>query len=291
MARQPALKPRSIGVLIFEDFQLLDAAGPIGAFEMPMRGMQPPPYSLQVIAPAAGAIRSSSGVVWMAEAMPRQPRYDTVVIAGGIGARAAMFDPKVQAFVRAAMKTARRVCSVCSGAYILAQAGVLDGKRATTHWGRTPDFQKRYPAVKLEPDCIYTHDGKVWTSAGITAGIDLALALIADDLGEEVSRRAAQELHRRAGMTVYFSRWLFSALGPWVNFAAGATRIGWRRFSLASLLGETTWVALYIGLGIVFGARLKETGATAGSVIGALAAGLVAVLLGRALWQRRRRTA
>ena len=108
MARQPALKPRSIGVLIFEDFQLLDAAGPIGAFEMPMRGMQPPPYSLQVIAPAAGAFRSSSGVVWMAEAMPRQPRYDTVVIAGGIGARAAMSDPKVQAFVRAAMKTARR---------------------------------------------------------------------------------------------------------------------------------------------------------------------------------------
>lgn len=208
MARQPALKPRSIGVVIFEDFQLLDAAGPIGAFEMPMRGMQPPPYSLQVIAPEAGRVRSSSGVVWMADAMPRQPKYDTVVIAGGIGTRTAMLDPKVQAFVRAAMKTARRVCSVCSGAYILAQAGVLDGKRATTHWGRTPDFQKRYPAVNLEPDCIYTHDGKVWTSAGITAGIDLALALIADDLGEEVSRRAAQELvvyHRRPGGQSQFS--------------------------------------------------------------------------------------
>lgn len=208
MARQSALKPRSIGVLIFDDFQLLDAAGPIGAFEMPMRGMQPPPYSLQVIAPEAGPVRSSSGVVWMADAMPRQPKYDTVVIAGGIGTRGAMLDPKVQAFVRAAMKTARRVCSVCSGAYILAQAGVLQGKRATTHWGRTPDFQKRYPAVKLEPDCIYTHDGKVWTSAGITAGIDLALALIADDLGEEVSRRAAQELvvyHRRPGGQSQFS--------------------------------------------------------------------------------------
>lgn len=208
MARQSALKPRSIGVLIFDDFQLLDAAGPIGAFEMPMRGMQPPPYSLQVIAPEAGPVRSSSGVVWMADAMPRQPKYDTVVIAGGIGTRGAMLDPKVQAFVRAAMKTARRVCSVCSGAYILAQAGVLEGKRATTHWGRTPDFQKRYPAVKLEPDCIYTHDGKVWTSAGITAGIDLALALIADDLGEEVSRRAAQELvvyHRRPGGQSQFS--------------------------------------------------------------------------------------
>ncbi len=259
MARQPALKPRSIGVLIFEDFQLLDAAGPIGAFEMPMRGMQPPPYSLQVIAPAAGAIRSSSGVAWMADAMPRQPRYDTVVIAGGIGTRAAMFDPKVQAFVRAAMKTARRVCSVCSGAYILAQAGVLEGKRATTHWGRTPDFQKRYPAVKLEPDCIYTHDGKVWTSAGITAGIDLALALIADDLGEEVSRRTAQELvvyHRRPGGQSQFSALLdiervegrFTPLLAWmrerldkelsVEALAGKAAMSPRNFSRA-FLAET----------------------------------------------------
>lgn len=211
MPAKPAfrtLKPRSIGVLIFDDFQLLDAAGPIGAFEMPMRGMKPPPYTLEVIAPVAGPVRSSSGAEMLAKAMPRQPSYDTLVIAGGWGTRVAMGDPRVQAFVRAAMKSVRRVCSVCSGAYILAQAGVLEGKRATTHWGRTPDFQKRYPGVKLEPDCIYTRDGKLWTSAGITAGIDLALALIADDLGEEVSRRTAQELvvyHRRPGGQSQFS--------------------------------------------------------------------------------------
>jgi len=209
--RKPAartLKPRTIGVLIFDDFQLLDAAGPIGAFEMPMRGMKPPPYEIEVIAPVEGPVRSSSGTVWMAKAMPAKPSYDTVIIAGGWGTRTAMADPKVQAFVHAAMKTARRVCSVCSGAYILAQSGVLEGRRATTHWGRTPDFLKRFPSVKLEPDCIYTKDGKVWTSAGITAGIDLALALIADDLGEEVSRRTAQELvvyHRRPGGQSQFS--------------------------------------------------------------------------------------
>ncbi len=202
------LKPRTIGVLIFDDFQLLDAAGPIGAFEMPMRGMKPPPYELEVIAPDEGPVRSSSGAVWLAKAMPQRSTYDTLIIAGGWGSRIAMLDPRVQAFVKSAMKSARRVCSVCSGAYILAQCGVLEGKRATTHWGRTPDFQKRYPAVKLEPDCIYTRDGKVWTSAGITAGIDLALALIADDLGEEVSRRTAQELvvyHRRPGGQSQFS--------------------------------------------------------------------------------------
>lgn len=202
------LKPRTIGVLIFEDFQLLDAAGPIGAFEMPMRGMTPPPYELTVIAPVAGPVRSSAGAIMMAEPIPKQPKYDTLIVAGGTGTRAAMLDPKVQALVRTAMKTSRRVCSVCSGAYILAQTGVLDNRRATTHWGRTPDFLKRYPDVKLEPDCIYTRDGKVWTSAGITAGIDLALALIADDLGEEVARKSAQQLvvyHRRPGGQSQFS--------------------------------------------------------------------------------------
>jgi transcriptional regulator GlxA family with amidase domain len=201
-------KPRSIGVLIFDNFQLLDAAGPIGAFEMPMRGIKPSPYTMEIIAPEAGPVRSSAGAVWLADAMPERPKYDTVIIAGGFGTREAMADPRVQAFVKAALKTARRVCSVCSGAYVLAAAGLLEGKRATTHWGRTPDFQKRFPGVKLEPDCIYIRDGKVWTSAGITAGIDLALALIADDLGEEVSRKTAQELvvyHRRPGGQSQFS--------------------------------------------------------------------------------------
>jgi transcriptional regulator GlxA family with amidase domain len=125
-----------------------------------------------------------------------------------MGTRTIMLDERVQAFVRAAVKSARRVASVCSGAYVLAQAGILDGKRCTTHWGRTPDFQKRYPSACLEPDRIYTRDGKIWTSAGITAGIDLALALIADDLGEEVARRSAQELvvyHRRPGGQSQFS--------------------------------------------------------------------------------------
>jgi len=206
MPRQ--LKPRSIGVLIFDDFQLLDAAGPISAFEMPMRGMKPPPYSLEIIAPAAGPVRSSSGAIMMAEVMPARPVYDTLVIAGGWGTRTVMLDERVLAFVRTAVKSARRVASVCSGAYVLAQAGILDGKRCTTHWGRTPDFQKRYPSACLEPDRIYTRDGKIWTSAGITAGIDLALALIADDLGEEVARRSAQELvvyHRRPGGQSQFS--------------------------------------------------------------------------------------
>jgi transcriptional regulator GlxA family with amidase domain len=98
--------------------------------------------------------------------------------------------------------------SVCSGAYFLAEAGLLDGRRATTHWGRTDDFARRYPKVKLDADRIFIRDGDVWTSAGITAGIDLALALVEDDLGAEVARRTAQQLvvhQRRPGGQSQFS--------------------------------------------------------------------------------------
>ncbi len=202
------MPPRQIGFLIFEDFQLLDAAGPISAFEMPMRGLKPPPYELKIISVTPGPVRSTSGAIMMADPIPKNPRFDTLIVVGGMGTRQAMADERTLALVRSAAKSARRLCSVCSGAYILAAAGLLDGKRATTHWGRTPDFQKRFPDVKLEPDCIYIREGKIWTSAGITAGIDLALALIADDLGEEIARRSAQELvvyHRRPGGQSQFS--------------------------------------------------------------------------------------
>jgi transcriptional regulator GlxA family with amidase domain len=209
--RQRKLAPRQIGFVIFDGFQLLDAAGPISTFEMPMRGLSPSPYELKVVAPKPGPVRSSSGVAMVAEAIPRTPRFDTLIIAGGIGTREAMLDKRMLALVKWAAKDARRLCSVCSGAYVLAAAGVLDNKRATTHWGRTRDFPKRFPNVKFEPDSIYTRDGKFWTSAGISAGVDLALALIADDLGEEIARRAAQELvvyHRRPGGQSQFSAML-----------------------------------------------------------------------------------
>ena len=209
MSQKPRkLTPRTIGFLIFDDFQLLDAAGPIATFEMPTRGLDPPPYELKVISTTPGQVKSSCGVAMTADPVPRQFNFDTLIVVGGRGSRVFMADDKVLNLVRTAAKEARRVCSVCSGAFILAAAGVLDGKRATTHWRGTPGFQRRFPQVKLEPDRIYTRDGKVWTSAGITAGIDLALALIADDLGEEVARRSAQELvvyHRRPGGQSQFS--------------------------------------------------------------------------------------
>jgi len=136
------------------------------------------------------------------------PRLDTLVVAGGDGTRRAAKDPTLLAFVKAADARTRRIASVCSGTYILAEAGLLDGKRATTHWSRSADFAKRFPQVRLEPDRIFIRDGSVWSSAGITAGIDLALALIAEDLGETIARRTAQQLvvyRRRPGGQSQFS--------------------------------------------------------------------------------------
>jgi transcriptional regulator GlxA family with amidase domain len=196
-----------IGVLIFPDFQLLDAAGPISVFEVAARSAGKPP-SIKVIALTPGAVRSSSGVEMLARRIRPAGAITTLIVAGGPGVRAAAACEKTLAFVRATEKRGVRVASVCSGAYILAEAGILDGRRATTHWQRTQHFLKTYPKVKLEPDRIFVRDGNVWSSAGISAGIDLALAIVAEDFGDEIARKTAQQLvlhERRAGGQSQFS--------------------------------------------------------------------------------------
>ena len=196
--------PRRLAVVIFPDFQLLDAAGPIAAFEIAER-YRPGSYDLTVHAPGGGSVRSSSGVAFTSEPLGDGP-FDTVMIAGGNGTRRMAALAEITGWLRGV--TARRRTSVCTGAYVLAEAGLLDGRRATTHWGSTDDFARRYPKVKVDADRIFIRDGDVWTSAGITAGIDLAMALIEDDLGAEVARGVAQQLvvhQRRPGGQSQFS--------------------------------------------------------------------------------------
>jgi transcriptional regulator GlxA family with amidase domain len=198
---------RAVAVLVFPDFQLLDAAGPITTFEEARTETMPPAYRLRVMARIPGPVTSSSGVQLIAEGFSNDS-IDTLIVAGGWGTRAATACPETLAYVRHVADQVRRIASVCSGAFILAAAGLLDGKRATTHWARAAEFTRAYPRVRVEPDRIYVHDGAVWTSAGITAGIDLALALVAEDLGEAAARRAAQQLvvyHRRPGGQSQFS--------------------------------------------------------------------------------------
>jgi transcriptional regulator GlxA family with amidase domain len=199
--------PRTIAVVIFSDFQLLDAAGPIAVFDTAARECRPPLYTLRVMANIGGPVTSSSGAQLIAEAFSEDP-VDTLIVAGGQGTRDASASPEALAFIRAASGRARRTGSVCTGAFILAAAGLLDGRRATTHWSRAAELARAYPQVHVEPDRIFIRDGAIWTSAGVTAGIDLALALVADDLGEGVAKRAAQQLvvyYRRPGGQSQFS--------------------------------------------------------------------------------------
>jgi transcriptional regulator GlxA family with amidase domain len=216
-----------IGVLIFPDFQLLDAAGPISVFDIAARYARTS-QPIRVIAAMPGPVRSSSGVEMLARKFGPAQALSTLIIAGGQGVEAASRNACTLNFVRRVAQRGIRVASVCSGAFVLAEAGLLDGRRATTHWHRTRQFLSRYPNVKLEPDSIYVRDGNIWSSAGITAGIDLALAMVADDHGEEVAQDTARQLvlyHRRSGGQSQFSSLLelkapsgrFGALLTWAR--------------------------------------------------------------------------
>jgi transcriptional regulator GlxA family with amidase domain len=225
--------PRTLAALIYPNFQILDATGPIAAFEIASR-MSEGFYRLSVVAAEPGPVRASSGVSLYAEALPCEP-VDTLLVSGGHGCLRAAADAATRDWLKSAAAQARRTASVCSGAFILAEAGLLDGRRATTHWHRGPEFAKRYPQVRLEADRIFVKDGPIWTSAGITAGIDLALAIIAEDLGGEISRAVAQHLvvyHRRPGGQSQFSA-LVEMGGQGGRFAG---LLDWMRARLAEPL-------------------------------------------------------
>ncbi len=197
---------RRVGFLIYEAFQILDLTGPLAAFEVAGRYVEGS-YETSTMSLLGGPVRSSSGLVVIADPFG-EAAFDTLVIVGGSGVRAPSSDPATLAFVQRATACSRRTASVCSGTYVLAAAGVLDGRTATTHWRRAADLARRFPSIRVEPDRIFVRDGAIWTSAGITAGIDLALALIGEDLGETIAARVAKELvvhHRRPGGQSQFS--------------------------------------------------------------------------------------
>ena len=207
-ARRP---PRRVEILAFPDVQLLDVSGPLQVFATANElasGGGTPAYDAVVVAATAPVV-SSAGLALLTQPLPTpRPGLDTLLIAGGNGVDAASRDAALVGWVSARADTARRVVSVCSGAFLLAETGLLDGRRAVTHWGRCAAFARRFPKVRLEPDPIYVTDGKFWTSAGVTAGIDLALALVESDLGHAVALAAARQLVvflRRPGGQSQFS--------------------------------------------------------------------------------------
>lgn len=189
---------RRVVLVVFPDLQLLDLAGPLEVFAMADRfsDSELSEYVAEVVSPDAGAIRASSGLEIGANRAIGACRgpIDTLVVVGGRGVAQAIVDDRLVAWIRSAAQRSRRVTSVCSGAFLLARAGLLDGRRATTHWATSARLARMFPEVTVDPDPIFIRDGNVWTSAGVTAGMDLALALVEDDLGPERAREIARYL-------------------------------------------------------------------------------------------------
>jgi len=209
-------RTRRIVMVAFPDAQIIDITGPLEVFGRAARmltderGWRVPAYTVEIAATKAGALRTSSGIRLIADRSIAQVRgsIDTILVAGGIGTTDAIRDRALIEWLRGSMRRTRRLCSVCTGAFLLAEAGLLDGLPATTHWRLCALFAAQYPAVKVETDPIFVRAGKISTSAGVTAGIDLALALLEDDHGRDVALAVARELVmflRRPGGQSQFS--------------------------------------------------------------------------------------
>jgi transcriptional regulator GlxA family with amidase domain len=185
-----------VGIVCFAGIQPLDVVGPHEVFAGASQALTAlDGYVVHLLAAEPGTIRGSSGLAIVADRpLPRRPAFDTLVVPGGDGVDTALEDRALVAWIRRAGAGSRRVASVCSGSLLLAEAGLLDGRRATTHWRRAQQFAERYPAVTVDADPIFIHDGKMWTSAGVTSGIDLALALVEADHGSDLAQRVARHL-------------------------------------------------------------------------------------------------
>jgi transcriptional regulator GlxA family with amidase domain len=187
-----------MGFIVGPDFQVMSFAA-VSVFEFANLETGAPHYDVRLLSEAGGLVRTSLGMGVETQAFD-DTVFDTVLVVGRPGVSSAT--PGVLSFLNAAMKTSRRVAAICTGAFVLAEAGILDGRRATTHWAVARELQARFPKVKVEEDRIFIVDGPVWTSAGMSAGIDLALGMVEKDLGDEVARAVARKLvvhHRRAG--------------------------------------------------------------------------------------------
>lgn len=193
-----------IGFVVFSGYQVMAFAA-LSVFEIANQQAGRQLYDVRILSEDGGLIRTSIGMTIGTEPFD-DTSYDTLIIGGGGELEPAT--PGLIDFVRRSVDRSRRVTSICSGAFVLAEAGLLDGRRATTHWIYARALQAQYPKVKVEEDRIFIHDGPVWTSAGMTAGIDLALALLEEDIGIEMARIVAKKLvvyHRRAGGQSQFS--------------------------------------------------------------------------------------
>ena len=218
MAQRPF--PRQVVIVLFPRVQGLDVTGPMEVFAgaealLESGGRRRRGYELHTLSTDGKPLRTSSGLTLVPDGRlaDAPKKIDTLIVPGGRGARAACADEQLLSWIAGASARSRRTASVCTGAFALAAAGLLDGRRATTHWASAAALARLYPNVHVDPDPIYVRDGRVWTSAGVTAGMDLALALVEDDLDREAALTIARHLVlflRRPGSQSQFSATLAS---------------------------------------------------------------------------------
>jgi len=208
------MAPHRVALIAFDDLTALDLVGPMDVLDtagrVAAKSADPNPhYRLEVLSIGGARVRASNGLQLQPDGDLTRATgpFDTLLVAGGRGARAFVEDRAAVGQIKRLARRSRRVASVCTGAFILAAAGVLDGKRAVTHWAACAALARTYPDVSVEVDPIFVRDGHTYTSAGVTAGLDLALAFVEADLGRDVALRTARQLvlfiHRPGGQSQF----------------------------------------------------------------------------------------
>jgi transcriptional regulator GlxA family with amidase domain len=256
--------PRNIVILVYPGVQSLDVTGPLevfsGAQQLLNAGLRRAPagqplaeakrggvidhgYTATVVSPHGTPVATSSGLTIVPHAdLDHAPkRIDTLLVAGGTGADQACADPVLIEWIAARAQTTRRIASVCTGAFLLAAAGLLDGRRATTHWAAAAELARRHPRVGVDPEPIFVRDGHVWTSAGVTAGMDLALAMVEEDLDRDAALTIARHLVlflRRPGNQSQFS----ATLATRAPVRSGLREV--QRYAVENLTADLTVEAL-----------------------------------------------
>lgn len=193
---------RRVAMIVYPDVQILDVTGPLEVFARTSRWLidhgrrGEPAYTVELVAARRGPVVCSSGLELLVRRSFADVRggIDTLLVAGGIGFLRELGERAVVSWIRRMAPRVRRLASVCTGAFLLAEAGLLDGRRATTHWRRCGELADRYPRITVDPDPIFVREGRVYTSAGVTSGMDLALALVEEDQGHDVALAVAREL-------------------------------------------------------------------------------------------------
>ena len=240
---------RNVVIFAYEGAQIIDIAGPTQALTTANEEGASPPYAVRIAAVSKGPIRTASGAKFIAEALPRGITIDTLLVPGGPGVHSFRKDRRALAALERLSMRSRRICAVCTGAFALAQIGLLNNCRVVTHWRSCAQLAEEFPEISVDPEPLFIKAGKIWTTAGVTAGIDLTLALIEQDhsaaLATSVARRLVVYMKRPGGQRQYsepleLQRTASAPYDSFVQKIASRPAAAWRVETLAASAGQTT---------------------------------------------------